>query len=209
MRISFRPLRERLGPPSSVSMVAWLSKGPQSAQFRGQPAIAPPRCPRPKVKGLSRTLSNCEVHGCLVNAKHIVAKNHRLNMRTLSATLPHESFFFGNPKSFRAQNEPYFATGHRTRSRPPRASALAVCADESPASVKKWGDTPNFSWRLREFNDLRRGPVVFAKGSRFFASSHFDARKAGKSACVTMCRRSPPSRQVFMATLRQHGDFKS
>jgi hypothetical protein len=123
-------------------------------------------------------------------------------MRTLLGILLHERLFFDNTKSFRAQNERAFATGHRTRSRSPCVSALAVCADQSPASTKKWGDTPNFSWRLREFNDLRRSPVVFAKSSRFLARSQFDTRNIGTFARVTMSRHWHRSHQEFLATLR-------
>jgi hypothetical protein len=56
-------------------------------------------------------------------------------MRTPWATLPHESLFFDNPESFRAQNERCFSAGRRTRSRSPRVSALAVCADAIPAEM--------------------------------------------------------------------------
>jgi hypothetical protein len=103
-------------------------------------------------------------------------------MRTPSVTLPHESLFFDNQILFRAQNERYFAAGHRTRSRSPRASALAVRADEGLARLKQQGDTPDCRWHLREFNDLRLEPVVFAKTARFFARCHFHTRNSGRFA---------------------------
>lgn len=142
-----------------------------------------------------------------MHRKRTVAKNPYLNMRTPSGTLPHESLLFDNPKSFRPQKQRYFAAGHRTRSRSPHVSALALRTDESPASVKKRGVTPDFRWRLREFNDLRRQPVVFEKSSRFFARPSFHTRKTGKFARAMNRDCQLRTRQEFLATLRQLADF--
>jgi hypothetical protein len=118
-------------------------------------------------------------------------------MRTLVATLPHESLFFDNSESFRAQNERYFAAGRRTRSRSPRASALAVCADESPASPKKWG--------VRTLL-LAAKPEPGGKMNPHFAAVTFNPRLQITPTSQSPCCKTLPFRLTFSQSTVPHPD---